>query len=262
MQEEAYGKPRRIGRQPQDIKRIGIGDCHALVVDCRPCLHLFQHGVQQIIGHLIFIAEKHAAKQVLCRLALLLGPIDHRRVAYDLRMLAISKQGIERRAVGKRRLLRHGSIAALLAVVTVGFVGIGIEGDEHGSRCLGAADSFERRMLDGDRRQCARHEAAAFFLSAARIEMHFPRLTHGRLFVHEGARHTEYEVRPGKNLISIRRESRMRAHHRFTALPVPEKSDDSASSVRPGTIQNLLVQGLRSRKTFCRTLGLSFQISA
>ena len=117
-------------------------------------------------------------------------------------------------------------------------------------------------MLDGNRRQCARHEAAAFFLSAARIEMRFPSLTHGRLFVHEGARHTEYEIRPGKNLIGIGREGRMRAQHRFTALPVPEKSDDSASSVRRSTAQNLLVQSLRSRKTFCCTLGLSFHIGA
>ena len=54
----------------------------------------------------------------------------------------------------------------------------------------------------------------------------------------------------------------MRAQHRFTALPVPEKSDDSTSRVRRSTAQNRLVQCLRSRKTFCRTLGLSFRICA
>ena len=235
LQEEAYGKPRRIGRQTQNIKRIGIGDCHALVVDRCPCLHLFQHGVQQIIGHLIFIAKKHAAKQVLRRLALLLGPIDHRRVAYDLRMFAISKQGIERRAVGKRRLLRHGSIATLLAVVTVGFIGISIEGDEQGSRCLGARDTFERRMLDGDRRQCARHEAAAFFLRPAGIEVFFPCLTHGRIFVHEGARHTKHEVRPRRNLGGIGCESRMCVQHLLAALPTLEKGENGSSRLRLDT---------------------------
>ena len=54
----------------------------------------------------------------------------------------------------------------------------------------------------------------------------------------------------------------MRAQSRFTALPASEKGGDGASRVRCSTAQNLLVQRLRSCKTFCRALGLAFHIRA
>ena len=78
-------------------------------------------------------------------------------------MFGIGKQGVECRTIGERCLLRHGSIAALLTVMPVGFVGIGIEGDEHGSRSLCTRDTFECRVLDGNGCKPSRHKAAALF---------------------------------------------------------------------------------------------------
>ena len=53
--------------------------------------------------------------------------------------------------------------------------------------------------------------------------------------MHEGARHTEYEVRPGKNLIGIGCEGRMRAQHLLAALPTLEKGENGSRGLRLDT---------------------------